>query len=236
MQLVDHDVAQVLEHLGPARVMWQDAAVQHVGVGEHHIRPAANGFARVLGRVTVVGERPNFSAQLVRGGLKAVELILGQSLGREQIHGPRFRLAKQQIQNRQVVAQRLATGRRRHDDGIFAGFDLLECFRLVRIKPLNPPPFQSIAQPDIDRNRNVLEGSVGRRLAPYCPHRRFGLVDEPLKFLYQGRQAGFFGARKLEHASPFLCQEYTKTAGGTRGETYGWRRTNWYRSSVAATR
>ena len=48
VQLVDHDVAQVLEVARPAGVVRQDAAVQHVGIGEHHIGALADGFAGVL--------------------------------------------------------------------------------------------------------------------------------------------------------------------------------------------
>ena len=37
VQLVDHDVAQVLEIARPLGVVRQDAGVQHVGIGEHHV-------------------------------------------------------------------------------------------------------------------------------------------------------------------------------------------------------
>ena len=43
VQLVDDEVAEVLERLRPVRVVRQDAAVQHVRVGEHDVRALANG-------------------------------------------------------------------------------------------------------------------------------------------------------------------------------------------------
>ena len=45
VQLIDHDVAQVFEALRPFGVMRQNAAVQHVGIGEHHVGPLADRLA-----------------------------------------------------------------------------------------------------------------------------------------------------------------------------------------------
>ena len=43
MQLVDHDVAQVLEIARPVGVVRQDAGVQHVGIGEDDVGALADG-------------------------------------------------------------------------------------------------------------------------------------------------------------------------------------------------
>ena len=42
VRFVDHDVSEVVQHVRPAVVMRQDADVQHVGVREDHVRPAAD--------------------------------------------------------------------------------------------------------------------------------------------------------------------------------------------------
>ena len=75
VQLVDHDVAQVLERLGPLGVVRQDARVQHVGIGEHHVGALADGAARVLRRVAVVGEGAKFGAHRVHApsGIRAAD-------------------------------------------------------------------------------------------------------------------------------------------------------------------
>jgi len=39
--LVDHDVLQVAEELGPERVVGEDPGVQHIGVGQQHARRLA---------------------------------------------------------------------------------------------------------------------------------------------------------------------------------------------------
>ena len=66
VQLVDHDVAEVLEQLHPLRVVRQDALVEHVGVRDHDVRPRPDRLARVLRRVAVVRERPDVGARSTR--------------------------------------------------------------------------------------------------------------------------------------------------------------------------
>jgi regulator of RNase E activity RraA len=50
VHLVDDDVAQVLEQRGPLGVVRQDALVEHVGVGHHHVAAGADGLPRIAGR------------------------------------------------------------------------------------------------------------------------------------------------------------------------------------------
>ena len=66
VQLVDHDEAQVLEQLRPARMVRQDARVQHVGIAEHDVRLAADRAARVGRRVAVVGEDADLEIAVAR--------------------------------------------------------------------------------------------------------------------------------------------------------------------------
>ena len=98
VQLVDDDEAQVLEQLRPARMVRQDARVQHVGVAEHHVRAAADGAARVLRRVAVVGEHADLELvgprQPVRQLVQLGQLVLRQRLGRKQIQRARRRVAQ----------------------------------------------------------------------------------------------------------------------------------------------
>ena len=65
MQLVDDDVAQVLEEPRPTCMVRQHAGVKHVRVGENDVGTLPDRFARVLRRVAVVGE----GAQIASHGL-----------------------------------------------------------------------------------------------------------------------------------------------------------------------
>ena len=64
VQLVDDDVAQVLEELHPLGVVRQDAGVQHVRVRDDDVPGLAHLAARVAGRVAVVGERLDVGAEV----------------------------------------------------------------------------------------------------------------------------------------------------------------------------
>ena len=119
VQLVDDDVAEVLEEVHPLGVVRQDARVQHVGIGQHEVGARAHRAPRVLRRVAVVGEHPHVGQRL--GQLHQLgELVLGQRLGREQIEHARLGLLHERLEHGQVVAERLARGGRRHHDEVLA--------------------------------------------------------------------------------------------------------------------
>ena len=164
MQFVDHHVAQVLETFRPLGVMRQNAAVQHVRIGQHHVGALANGAARILRRVAVVGERADIRPHGVHRRLKFVKLILGQRLGGKQVHGARARIVDQALEHRQVVAQRLAAGRGRDHHDILARDAVLKSFRLVRVEPRNAARFQRLAQNGRRILRNIGELALARGL------------------------------------------------------------------------
>ncbi len=107
--------------------------MQHVRIGEHHVGALAYGAARIPGRVAIIGEGADLAAHFLHRALKLVELIFRQRLGGKQVHGARAVVAHQQIEHRQVVAQRLAAGGRRDDDHVLAGLNLVEGVGLVRV-------------------------------------------------------------------------------------------------------
>ena len=88
VQLVDDDVAQVLEEALPLGVVRQDPGVQHVRVGDHDVPGQAHGPRAATGRVAVVGVgldvRPQGLDQAVQLGV----LVLGEGLGGEEVEGP----------------------------------------------------------------------------------------------------------------------------------------------------
>ena len=111
VQLVDDDVAEVLEQLGPFRVVRQHARVQHVGVGEDDVRAASDGAPSVLRRVAVVSEHADFDIRcprdLLRQPVEFRELVLREGLRREQVQGPRGGIREDPVHHGDVVAERL---------------------------------------------------------------------------------------------------------------------------------
>ena len=112
VQLVDDHEREVLEQLGPPGVVRKNARVHHVWIAEHDLRARADGAARVLGRVTVVGEDTDLLAARRGDGLSQAmqlgKLILGKGLGGKQIQRAARRVIENRVQDRRVVAQGLA--------------------------------------------------------------------------------------------------------------------------------
>ena len=186
VQLVNDDIAQVLEDLRPARVMRQNPAVQHVRVGEHHAGSLADRLAGVLRRVAVVGEGADVGAHGVHHRLELVELVLGQGFGREQIHSAGVGVFQKPVENRQVVAECLAAGRGRDHHNILAAADQTYGFRLVAVELPDAPLFQNLPQRRVQRLRDRYELAGSGRLMPDRPDGRVGL-RHPLLELRHGR-------------------------------------------------
>ena len=124
VQLVDHDVAEVLEEVHPLRVVRQDPRVEHVRVGEDEVGPRAHRAPRVLRRVAVVGEHAEVGQALGELG-ELGELVLGERLGGEEIEHAPLRLLHQALEHGEVVAERLARrGGRDHHQVLALGHDL----------------------------------------------------------------------------------------------------------------
>ena len=84
VELVDDDVAEILEEVHPLGVMRQDSRVEHVGIGQHQVGACAHRAPRVLRRVAVISVHAHVGQRL--GQRRQLgQLILGQRLGREQI-------------------------------------------------------------------------------------------------------------------------------------------------------
>ncbi len=118
VRLVHDDVAEVREHVAPAVVVREDADMQHVGVREDEVRPAANLPALLAGGVAVVdrGARPR---QLERR--ECPRLILRQRLRGVQVERAQLRVARDRVEHRQVERERLSGGGSGcHDDVLAA--------------------------------------------------------------------------------------------------------------------
>jgi len=71
--------------------MGQDAGMEHVRIGHHHMALFANGLAGVIGGVAVIGEGLDVRFQFRNKAGYFMHLILGQGLGGKEIKGPCFR-------------------------------------------------------------------------------------------------------------------------------------------------
>ena len=140
MQLVQHDVAEVLEEPHPLRVVGKDAAVQHVRVGDHDVAGGAHRPPRGGRRVAVVAEDARAELHRLDQRVQLRELILRERLRREEVECAALRLAQDRGQHRHRVAKRLPGCRGGHDDLVAPLEGARDRLGLVRVRPLDPPP------------------------------------------------------------------------------------------------
>ncbi len=133
--LVDDHVAEIREHVAPAVVVRQEPDVDHVGVGEDHVRPRAD-LPALLGRsVAVVDRRPEPGG--VQRGERA-ELILRERLGRVQVERAALRLPRHLVEHGEVEGQRLAGGGAGRHEHVLAAPGRIPDGPLVRVEPRDP--------------------------------------------------------------------------------------------------
>ncbi len=133
VRLVDHDDGEVGEHVGPGPVVGQDPEMQHVGVGEDHVRAPADLGALLARRVAVVDRGPR---ALHAERLERARLVLRERLGRVEVERAGARVAAERVERRQLEAERLAARRAGRDDRR-AGPGRVQRLRLVRPEPVD---------------------------------------------------------------------------------------------------
>ena len=148
VRLVDDDVTQVVQHVGPQVVSRQHADVQHVGVREHEVRPLAD-LRAALGRRVAVVDR---SAHVRHGECgKRARLILRECFSGVEVERSVLRLARERVEHGEVEGQGLAGRGAGRDDQVAATARHVPGFSLVRVELGDPLSDERVA----DRGVNV---------------------------------------------------------------------------------
>ena len=129
VRLVDHDVAQVVEHIAPAVVVGEDPDVEHVRVRQDQVRGLPDLPAPLRFGVAVVDRGPH-PGQAERRD--APRLILGERLRRVEVDGAGGGLAHDCVEHRQVEGEGLPRGGSRRDEDALAPGRRLPGLALVR--------------------------------------------------------------------------------------------------------
>ena len=169
VRLVDHDQREVGEEVAPRAVVGQDPEVEHVGVGEHDVRAPADREALLARRVAVV-DRLADAVEAER--VQRARLVLRQRLRGVEVERARLGVAAQDVERRQLEAQRLA-GRGAGRDDRRAGPGGVQRLGLVGVERAR------------SRGRASASATAGCRssgIATACAGRRFygGLHHQPL--------------------------------------------------------
>jgi hypothetical protein len=141
--LVHDHVGEPAQERRPALVAGEDAAVEHVRVGQHQVG-AAPDHRPVGGRgVAVVGRRPDPGQG---EGADGAQLVAGQGLGGGEVQGGAVAVAEQGVEHRELVAEALAGGGAGGHDHVAPGAGQGHRRRLVRPERLQAPGLQPRAQ------------------------------------------------------------------------------------------
>ena len=93
--------------------------MEHVRVRDHDVGARADGLARVLRRVAVVGEGADVGAErLDHGRSSSASWSWARALVGKQVERARVRVLQDAVEDGQVVAERLAGGGGRDDDRV----------------------------------------------------------------------------------------------------------------------
>ena len=220
VHLVDHDCGQIHEKLGPPRVLREDAGMQHVGIREHDARAVANLGALAGGRIAVVGRGRKESGRMgewvstrswrfphsptlpfslspllpcsqpLLPRVQLRQLILRQRLRRVEIERSSGRIGQQAVEDRQVVAERLAAGRRRNDGDMLAAQARGDRLGLMRIELADASRRHRLNEPGIEARRERRIARAARRHMRPAGHVAHELRLEPerLKRAFDGHE------------------------------------------------
>ena len=164
VQLVNDDVAQVLEEALPFRVMRQDTGVEHVRVADDDMPGQPHRSPGAAGRIAVVGERLDVHPQRLDETVQLAVLVLTERFGREEVERPAGVIVEDGLEHRHVVAERLPGRRCRHHDDIAAVQDRLNGRRLMGIRAADAAARQRRREPWIEARRPLGIRCLTRRL------------------------------------------------------------------------
>jgi hypothetical protein len=141
--LVDHHILQPAQERRPSPVRRQDAAVQHVGVGEH--QPGVRTDPVPLRRLRVAIEGGSAHIRQDQRPQRP-QLIGGEGLRRGQVERGRLSVRQQRRQHGQLVRQRLAGGGAGRDHDRLAGMRQRGGGGLVLPRSLDAPGPEAVDQ------------------------------------------------------------------------------------------
>ena len=158
VQLVQDDVAEVLEELHPLGVVGKDPGVEHVRVRDDDVPRAADRGAHRRRRIAVVGVGLELDVDVGREPLELGELILRERLRRKDVERARRGVLRDRVDDREVVAKCFAARGGGHDDGVLSGVCRLERLRLVRVERGDAAPPQGRGDPAVEPVRQLRVG------------------------------------------------------------------------------
>jgi len=153
MHFVDDDMGEIGEQAAPEVVVGEQGEVHHFRVGDQDGREIFPDFpAPVGGGVAVIDRRrresplPEAAGQMGGKSLDGPQLILGERLEGKEVERPGRGVAQQGVEDRKIVYQRFAAGRRGRGHDIFAVQNQFDRLGLVGIEAVDSGPVEQLPQ------------------------------------------------------------------------------------------
>ena len=134
VKLIHNHIFQVGKKLLPLGVMGQDAGVQHVGVGDHHVALLADGLPGIVRCVPIIGESLDVCFEFTDESMYLCHLVVGQGLRGEKIDGSGLWFFEDPLEHGDVIAQGLTAGCWRDQNHVLTLMNQLYGTGLVAIK------------------------------------------------------------------------------------------------------
>ena len=163
VQLVYHDVSQVLEQVLPFHVVGQYAGMQHVGVRYHYMPRLAYLGPDVARGVAVVSVGAHVQFHILDQFVQLRQLILRKGFRGEKINRPRVRRLDDRVEHRYVVAERFSRSRWGHYHEIPACERRFDGERLVGVEFFNSARGEGTDYPGVDRGPLAEDGRARRQ-------------------------------------------------------------------------
>ena len=140
VELVDDDEPKLSKVGLPVGVVGEDAEMQHIGVRNEHRRRGGRDFSPTpAGGVAVVNGRRDGWVSRHRGDelLENLLLVLLQRFEGKEIERLGRLISEGRFQDREVIDEGFAAGRRGHDGHVLARSDGFEGLHLMGVEPLD---------------------------------------------------------------------------------------------------
>ena len=141
--------------------------MQHVRIRQNNVSALPNCFSRITRSIAVVREHSETVVEPFRQILQFSQLILGKCFGWEQVQGASVGIFQDRIQDREVVAKRLAGCRRRHHNHVLAVAHQFSRRCLVRVELLDSLRAIGLSQGTCHPGWHRTKLGFSRRKLPY---------------------------------------------------------------------
>jgi len=126
--------------------MRENAGMQHVRVGDHHVALFANGLPRIVWCVAVVSKGFDVCFEFSDEAVNLCHLVISQCLCGEEVYSSGLRLFKDLLEYRDVVTQGLSAGCRGDEDNVPALMNKLNGLCLVAVQFTDALPGEYLLQ------------------------------------------------------------------------------------------